>query len=384
VSRPRTSVEVGKLLIELIKLDSVNPSLAEGGRGEGAVAARVAAFCEDHEIACVLEPIEADRANVLASVPGRGARPLLLFAAHMDTVPVTGWVRDPFEAEREGTRIYGRGACDTKGSLAAMLVALAGVRGERPRATIVVAGTVDEEHRKAGARALAASGTRYEAAVIGEPTSLDLVVAHKGSVRWRIETRGRAAHTSKPHLGVNAITRMARVITALEERLGPRYARRAHPLVGPPTLTVSLINGGSHLCIVPDRCEIGIDRRLVPGELPQAALAEVEEVLAALRREDPTLDARSILPAAEDPAVEAPADSRIAQVAARACAEVAGTGEPRGVPYGTDASQLAPTGMDCVVVGPGSIDQAHTTDEYVELSEVEAAVEIYRRIMLAY
>lgn len=376
--------EVESILTELIRRESVNPRLAQGGKGEKAVAEWVARFCEARGIAYLLQTVEPERTNVLAWVPGREADVRLLFEAHMDTQPVPGWTRDPFGAEREGTRLYGRGSCDTKASLAAMLQALATIRGDRPRPTIVVAGTVDEEYRKAGARALAASGTRSEAAVIGEPTSLELVLAHKGSVRWRIEARGRAAHTSKPHLGVNAITRMARVVTALEERLVPRLAGLGHRLVGPPTLTVSLIEGGIDLCIVPDRCEIAIDRRLVPGEMPKAALAEVEEVLASLRAEDPTLDVQSILSAAEDPAVEAPTDSRIAEVAARACAELAGTGEPRGVPYGTDASQLAPAGIACVVLGPGSIDQAHTTEEYVELPQVEAAVEVYRRIMLAY
>jgi acetylornithine deacetylase len=258
------------------------------------------------------------------------------------------------------------------------------VRDRHPRATIVVAATVDEEGRKVGARALGNSGVSYDAAVIGEPTDLELVLAHNGSVRWQVETLGRAAHTSKPHTGINAITKMAKVVAALEQRIGSHLANHLHPLVGAPTLTISMIEGGIEICTVPDRCVISIDRRLVPGETPSTALSEVEAVFSALRLEDPTLNVRSILPAREDAAVETSASSHIAEVAARACADVAGTGRPRGAPYGTDASQLAPKGVTCIVLGPGSIEQAHTVDEYVELPQVEDAVEIYRRIMLSY
>jgi acetylornithine deacetylase ArgE len=371
------------ILAELVKIESVNPRFDANARGEVAVAAWVRQFCEHHGLDHEVQPVEGERANILAWVTGREADTRVLFEAHMDTMPAPGWTKDPFGAEREGSRLYGRGACDTKASLAAMLRALVTVRDSRFRATAVVAAAIDEEGVKAGARALANSGVRYEAAVIGEPTDLAPVLAHNGSVRWRIETRGRAAHTSKPHTGINAVTKMARVVCALQERIPPKLVRHVHPLVGTPTLTISMIEGGIDLCIVPDRCTIGIDRRLVPGETAREALAEVEAILADLRAKDSELDVRS-LPAVEDPPVEAPAASRIAQVATKACADVAGTGEPRGVPYGTDASQLAPRGITCIVLGPGSIEQAHTTSEYVELPQLEAAVDIYRRIMLSY
>jgi acetylornithine deacetylase len=377
------ATDVQAILAELVGINSVNPQLADDGAGEAAVAAWIERFCDQHGIAHALQPVEEGRPNVLAWIPGRNSDVRLLFVAHLDTVPVDGWTRDPFAAEREGTRMYGRGTCDTKGSLAAMLQALVRMRDERPRATIVVAGSADEEHRKSGARVLARSDHSFEAAVVGEPTSLEVVAAHNGSVRWQIETRGRAAHTSKPHLGINAITAMAKVVTAIDAMTADLKAR-AHPLIGPPTLTISLISGGVHLCTVPDRCAISIDRRLVPGESPSHAIAEVEDVLEMLRRRHPDLDVRSILPAVEDPPMETAPASPIAEVAAAACAEIAGTGTLRGVPYGTDASQLSPAGISCIVLGPGSVDQAHTVDEFVELDEVEKAVEIYRRIMLAY
>jgi acetylornithine deacetylase len=373
---------VDRILGELVAINSVNPLLSADGVGEANVAAWITRFCDNHGLAHSLQIVAKDRPNVLAWVPGCDEEIRLLFVAHMDTVPVDGWILNPFLLQRDESRLYGRGCCDTKGSLAAMLHALATIAHDKPRATVIVVGTVDEEHHKAGAKALASSGRRYEAAVVGEPTSLELVVAHKGSVRWQIETLGRAAHTSKPQLGVNAITAMAKVIAAID-KAAVELAERAHPLVGSPTLTISLIEGGENLCNVPRRCAISIDRRLVPGETAAAALAEVERILQSMRDGDPALSVQSILPAAEDPPFEAPLDARIVEVASRACREVAGTSARKGVPYGTDASQLAPD-ITCVVLGPGNIDQAHTIDEFVELPELEKAAEIYRRIMLSY
>lgn len=374
---------VETLLADLVRINSVNPGLSPDGQGEAAVAARVERFCDECGIAHERQAVAEGRPNVLAWVPGRDPDVRLLFVAHQDTVPVAGWTSDPFSADRRGSRMYGRGTCDTKGSLAAMLQALAEVRDQSPRATIVVAGSADEEHRKTGAAALAQYRPSFEAAVAGEPTNLELVVAHNGSVRWTIETRGLAAHTSRPQLGVNAITAMARVVTAIDE-MTAALAERAHPLTGAPVLTISLIGGGEHICTVPDRCTISIDRRLVPGETPAAALAEVEAVLKDVRRRHPGLEVASILPAREDFPVEGAAGTRLVEVAAAACTKVAGTGEPIGVPYGTDASKLTPAGIPCIVLGPGDIAQAHTVDEFVEVADVEKAVEIYRRIMLAY
>ncbi|ESY45973.1 hypothetical protein X745_31370 [Mesorhizobium sp. LNJC374B00] len=281
--------------------------------------------------------------------------------------------------------MYGRGTCDTKSSLAAMLHALVTIKKDKPRATIFVAGTVDEEYQKSGARALVQSGLKFEAAVAGEPTNLEVVVAHKGSVRWWIETMGRAAHSSKPELGLNAIAGIAQVIPELV-RLGDELrARHPHPLVGAPSLTISLIQGGSDICTVPASCQIFLDRRLVPKETPAGAIDEVEKLLADLRERHRDLEVRSVVPAVEDPPLEDATGSRIAEVAAEACRSIAGTGATlHGAPWGTDASQLQLTGAKCVVLGPGDIAQAHTIDEYVDLDEVEKATEIYFRMMQTY
>ncbi|MER9250037.1 M20 family metallopeptidase [Mesorhizobium sp. M0590] len=376
---------VSKLLAELVQIESINPNLSSKGSGEAAIAAYVGKFCGDQGIEFKFQPVSEGRDNVLAWVRGTDPDKRIVFDAHLDTVPADGWERDPFAAERDARRMYGRGTCDTKSSLAAMLYALVAIRKDKPRATVFVAGTVDEEYRKAGARALAQSGIGFEAAVAGEPTNLEVVVAHKGSVRWWIETIGRAAHSSKPELGLNAIAGMAHVIPELV-RLGDKLRTSyEHSLVGAPSLTISLIQGGSDICTVPARCEIFLDRRLVPQETPAAAIEEVEKVLAALRKKHQDLQVRSVFPAVEDPPLEDATRSRIAEVAAEACRNVAGTGGTfHGAPWGTDASQLQLTGAKCIVLGPGDGAQGHTIDEYVDLDQVDKATEIYRRIMKSY
>ncbi|RWI34668.1 MAG: M20 family peptidase [Mesorhizobium sp.] len=376
---------VSDLLAKLVQIESINPNLSPKGSGEAAIAAYVAKFCEGEGIELKLQPVSEGRSNVLAWVSGTDPDKRVLFESHLDTVPAEGWQRYPFAAERAGRRMYGRGTCDTKSSLAAMLHALVAIKKEKPRATIFVAGTVDEEYQKIGARALVQSGIGFEAAVAGEPTSLEVVVAHKGSVRWWIETIGRAAHSSKPELGLNAIAGIAHVIPELV-RLGDELRTRyEHSLVGSPSLTISLIQGGSDICTVPARCEIFLDRRLVPQETPTGAIEEVEKILADLREKHRDLQVRSVLPAVEDPPLEDATGSRIAEVAAEACRSIAGTGATfHGAPWGTDASQLQLTGAKCIVLGPGAAAQAHTIDEYVDLDEVEKATEIYLRMMQNY
>ena len=370
------------LLEQLIGFDSVNPSLDPSGGGEAAIGAFIADFCRQRDIDCHLQDVDGERRNVLAMVRGRSAE-RLLFVAHLDTVPANGWSKNPFEPVAAGQRLYGRGACDTKASLAVMLLALKSIKRERPHATIVVAGSIDEEFHKKGARALGEMVPKFCGAIVGEPTNLEMVVAHTGSVRWRIETVGRAAHTSMPENGRNAIDAMAEVLLALRQ-LNKDLRQRPTPLTGSPSLTVSLIEGGTDICTVPARCVITIDRRLVPGESPQAALNEVDQILKPVMVAHPDVQLRSIMPAAENYPVQSEISSKLVETASRACQRFAGTGEPRGVPYGTDASELAAAGIPCVIVGPGSIEQAHAVDEFVDVTQLDKAFEIYRSIMLSY
>ena len=237
------------LLESLVRIDSVNPSLDPTGGGEKAMGGFVADFCRERGIEFSFQDVEGERRNVLAWVPGTSDKKLL-FVAHMDTVPTKGWNRNPFEPVTVSDKLYGRGACDTKGSLVGMLLALESIRRDRPHATVVVAGSVDEEFEKKGARALAQIKPMFSGAIVGEPTDLEAVVSHKGSLRWQIEVLGRAAHSSVPENGENAIIAMADILLALKD-LGEDLRKKVDPLTGPPSLTVSLIEGGTDICTVP-------------------------------------------------------------------------------------------------------------------------------------
>jgi acetylornithine deacetylase len=381
---PTQSAETIGLLQDLVKIESINPSLSPQGSGEQGVAKFLEGFCKERNLAYGIQEVADGRSNFLTWVPGKEPDRRILFIAHMDTVPIDRWESDPFSGEQRDGRIYGRGSCDTKGSLAAMLIALNSLGERQPRATVVVAASIDEEYRKLGARAIADSGVTYEGAVVGEPTELELVVAHMGSVRWQIEVQGVPAHTSKPHLGVNAITGMAKVVLALDEHHRSLVSRAQHPLVGSSQLTVSLIEGGLELTTVPPVCRIWVDRRLIPGEQPQDALAEVESILEGLRQGEDKINVRSLLPALEDPPPISSESSKIAAVAGAACAHIAGTGEQKGATGGSDANQLSLAGIPCVIIGPGRTAQAHTNNEFVEIDQLTKAAELYQRIMLTY
>ena len=224
---------------------------------------------------------------------------------------------------------------------------------------------------------------RAEAAIVAEPTELRAVIASKGVVRWRIAVRGKAAHSSKPHLGINAITHMAHVILAFEED-HRRLAEKPHALLGPATCNVGVIRGGAQVNFVPDSCVIEIDRRLLPGETAGAVLENYQQMLAELRTTHPSLDGVMEPPMLVDEALETAPDSPPASLAARLLAEMGLDATLSGVPFGSDASKLSRAGIPSLIFGPGSIDRAHAAVEYVELDQVLRAVEFYREFLLRY
>jgi acetylornithine deacetylase ArgE len=375
--------ELVKLLADLISIESVNPSLRGGQRGESALAEYVADYLARLGLAVEYQPVLTGRVNVLGRLPGN-RRSSLILEAHMDTVtlePMTGALNPKI---REG-RLYGRGACDTKGSLAAMLYALKLLKDHAAgdHASVLLAATVDEEVAFRGVLALVESKPRANAAVVGEPTSLVPVIAHKGVVRWRIRTHGRAAHTSRPHDGNNAIYQMVEVIRALREEIESRLAEQAHPFAGAPSMCVSVIHGGLQINIVPPECVIEIDRRTVPGETHEQVLTAVDQVLDEIRRREPTFVIEREAPMLADWPLYTEPDSAIAQAAVNACRSICGSAELGAAPYGTDASKLSVLGhIPSLVLGPGDIAQAHTDDEWVSIAEVVQAAEIYAQIAI--
>jgi acetylornithine deacetylase/succinyl-diaminopimelate desuccinylase family protein len=374
--------EVVNLLSDLVRIPSVHPRMG-GGKGEAEVARYLADRLRALGIMPKVTDVHPGRPNVLVTIPGQTGGRHLLFEAHTDTVPPSTGQADPFVPRIEGDRLYGRGSCDTKASVAAAFSALASVLPLRERrATISVAFTMGEELGHEGAKQLAASGLRADGAVIGEPTGLDVVAAHKGAVRWRMVTIGRSAHSSNPEKGCNAIVKMAGVIRVLERGLIPALRERRHPLLGPPTLCVGGIEGGLQVNIVPDRCAIELDWRILPGETWDYARKELEAVLALARAEDPELHVEVDEPYQSFAGLETPVDAPIVRLAREAVRRIDGEHPVRGVAYGTDGAELSPAGIPCVVLGPGDIAQAHTSTEYVEVQQVVKAAAIYREMML--
>jgi acetylornithine deacetylase ArgE len=371
---------------ELVRIGSVNP-MGRGIEGPTVGEARLTSWLErlleSIGARCRRQTVTPGRDNLVADLTWPGAGRPVMLEAHQDTVPVDGMSVAPFDAEVRGGRLYGRGACDVKGGMAAILAAMERLAAEQPRgvASIVAAFTVDEESGFTGVRHLVRElPVDLRFAVVAEPTCLEVVVAHKGLVRWKVRTRGRSCHSARPADGVNAVYRMAPVLSALEHYAADLAGRRTHPLLGGPTLSVGVIRGGTSVNTVPGSCEVEIDRRLLPGEDPSGA---VDDCRAFLARHRPVLECEVEPAWICDPALDTPADSEAVRVSLAGVRKVLGRAEPVGVPYGTDGSKLAEAGLPTVVIGPGDIAQAHTMDEWIDIEQLEQAVEVYLSIAKA-
>ena len=395
-------------LKRLIQTPSVNPMdlrLTDPPYGESRMTDLLVHFCQQQGWPWCRQPVHPDRDNLLVRIEGapppQAGGELLLWDVHQDTVPVEGMSIDPFAGDVREGRVYGRGACDVKGSMAAMLAALSQLAnpalcpsqkrsGSEARPTIVLACTVNEECGFTGAQEVSrlwSAGSSHsffprppDAAIVAEPTGLNVVVAHQGQVRWRCHTIGRAAHTSRPDAGVNAIYAMAQIVQAIE-RYHAELSTHApeHPLCGRPSVCVSTIHGGVAINTVPERATIEIDRRLAPGEQPEEAydklrryIGENANVAPCRIAHDPPFMQSSGL--GDD--CNRPLGERIAGLVRSH--EL--PSELVGVPFGTDAAAISAAGVPTVVFGPGSIDQAHTADEFISIDELQRATEIFHPI----
>ena len=352
---------------------------------ERAAAEAVGGWCVDAGLDVVLEEVAPGRPNVIARWKvGRG--PHLLLTGHLDTVPVgEGWIRDPFGAEVDGDRLYGRGACDMKGGLAAMLGAIVDLRkrGEEPAGDVTVAAVVGEEEDSAGTRALVAQGMHADRAVLAEPTSMQLVLSNRGLLNFRLVVKGASAHASAPALGRNAVTAAAAIVLELES-IADELTRRPHPQFGPPSLTVGTIHGGTRPYVVPDRCEIEVDRRINPGETAEKVLGELETAIALTRRRLPWLEA-DVIAGPDYLPFETPHDHGLVRSMTTAMTEA---GIPRQISAWRAASDAGflvhGAGIPCVLFGPGDIEQAaHRPDEWIDLDDLDTAQRVFEHVLLS-
>lgn len=372
------------ILRDLIAIPSVNPVYDGASTGEGGVSAYVEAWAAGLGLPVERQNVFPGRDNILIRLAGPEGAPILLFEAHMDTVGVDG-MPSPFEPEVREERVYGRGACDTKGSLAAMMAAIEGLvtEGADLACTVDLVAAVDEETSGKGALAFVRRNPPASAAVIGEPTGLQVVNRHNGCVRGEIDVIGKSAHTSVAQEGVNAIDGMADVIFALRTVNRDLLMRPGGPAAN-GSLTVSLVSGGTGINVVPERCVVSYDRRIVPGQTSEHALAEIDAALDGVREARPDLRIERHQPWLEGDTLSTPPESDIVRTASAACDALGLPGAPAWVPYGSDASKFQEGGVPAVVFGPGSIAQAHAIDEFVPVSDLVTAAAFYRTVALQF
>jgi acetylornithine deacetylase len=371
-----------RLAQALIRIPSVNPP-----GEEAAVAGYLAEYFEQAGLPVEVTEVQPGRPNVVATARLGDGGPTVLLNGHTDVVAVgDGWDGDPFAGEVRDGRLYGRGAADMKGPLAAMIAAtLAVKRAARLSAgRIVLACVMGEEYGGLGTRDLVRQGLRADHAIVGEPSELLPVIAHKGTLRYEIGVEGKAAHGSVPEAGLNAIYKMADIVGELRQLHQELSRRPPHPLVGAPSLNVGTINGGSGTCIVPARASITIDRRVVPGEPAEKATQELEEVLARLRRRDGELRAHLTLQNVA-PAMEVAAEEPVVRAVRRSIRAVLGR-DPgvHGWTATADSNMLVnDLKIPTVIFGPGSIAKvAHQANEYVPVEDLYAATDVYARVLV--
>ncbi len=374
---------VVRTLTELVRINSVNPSLSPEGAGEREIAAYISSSLSGAGLRTAIHEPQPGRPTVVGTLAGTGGGRSLMLNGHADTVGVDG-MPDPFAAAVRGGRLYGRGAHDMKGGLAASLAAAKALveSGLRLRGDLVIAAVADEEYGSLGTTDLLG---RYpvDAAIVVEPTELEICLAHKGYIWFSVETTGRAAHGSRFWEGTDANMRMGRLLARLDELEQQLRARAPHPLVGPPSLHAAMLNGGSGLSTYAARCTLKIERRTVPGETEATARQEIQTIIDRLREADPSFHATVESFFVRRP-FEASPDSRIVQTLGTAAREVLGR-QPAFVgdsPW-MDAALLSEAGIETVVMGPRGAGE-HSAEEWVDLDSVCQMADVLARTAAAY
>jgi acetylornithine deacetylase len=363
------------LAAALVRVDSRNPALAPGAPGEAECVALLRDVLDGWGFRTEVHDAAPGRPNLLARIGGATRGRTLILSGHLDVVGIEGMTHAPFAAEERDGRLYGRGATDMKGGIGAMCAAAwcaarDGIAGE-----IIVAATADEEYESIGTRAMLERGIRADAAIVGEPTCLDIMPAHRGFVWVEVEVAGRAAHGSRWDIGVDAIRHAGLLLAELDRVDVEELSRREHPLLGRGSLHASVIEGGIGMSTYPDRCTVRLERRTLPGETGADVVAEVERACAAVRARRPTFAATVRLLMTQGPsdvAVDAPL-VREMDAALRECGDEV---RVSGMSAWTDAALFNAAGIPSVCFGPGDISLAHAAEEYIPLVEIDRATAV--------
>lgn len=361
----------------LVRTPSVNPVLSEGGQGEDEIATVCADLLSDWGFEVRTTEPAPGRPNVIAELDGDGPR--LLLNGHLDTVGVDGMSIDPWGGDIVDGRLLGRGSCDMKGGVAALMAAAYRLASGGPRPRLTVALTSDEEHASVGMADLVSGAEPLaDLAVVCEPTSLRVMPAHKGFVWLEASFRGRAAHGSRPDIGVDAIRHAALYMADLDEYAEELRSRAAHPLLGHGSFHAGTIRGGTAESVYPESCSLLLERRTMPGEADREVFAEFERVLNGTRSRHPELEAELAMTLVR-PGTEVATDHRLVQGLLRATEALGRTPMVEGMTAWVDAAFLNEAGVPAVCFGPGSIEQAHTADEWIAVEEISACTDILER-----
>ena len=363
----------------LIQIDSRNPTLAPDSPGEGDCARTLAAVLDDWGFAVELVDGAPGRPNVVARM-GPSDAPALMLNGHLDVVGVEGMVHEPFSADLRSGRIYGRGSADMKGGVAAMCAAAATGASRASKRQILITAVVDEEYESLGMRALLAAGVRAEQAIITEPTRLAICPAHRGFAWFDVELTGRAAHGSRYDVGIDAIMHAGLLLAELDRLEHTRQAGPTHPLLGRGSLHASKIEGGAGMSTYPERCNLAIERRTIPGESVEKATRELTDACARVKSDRPEFDARVTLSTAQLPSdvpVDAPVVKRLVGAVEREGILVS----IEGLSAWTDAALLNEAGIPTVCFGPGDIGLAHAAEEFVPVDDIERATRVLARVV---
>jgi acetylornithine deacetylase len=365
--------ELSGLLGRLVSIDSVNPDLVPGANGERDVASFVATWLREHGLEVYLEEALPGRPNVVAVARGSGGGKSLMLNAHMDTVGVSG-MKAPFHPRVREHRMYGRGTLDTKGALAAFMLATARAADLKLRGDVILTAVIDEEYASAGTEAIIKKW-RADGAIVGEPTNLEIVIAHKGFAWFEFETSGVAAHGSRPDLGVDAIVKMGKVLAGIEQMAAKLAGSPPHPLLGTGSVHASIIAGGQEFSSYPSQCRLSVERRTLPGEDIDAVDAEMRGLLDAIAREDPQFRASVSKKLARGP-LEVPADAPLVRTLAEKIRLATGQqAELAGMAGWMDSAMLAEAGIPSVIFGPAG-EGLHADVEWVDLGSVAQCHEV--------